>query len=92
MSTDPHLPRPALRRRIEEELQAGPAGVTTAALGESLAQRAHTRGERPPGPHQLVRQLGQLLVEGRIDERDGVWMIIEDCGLAVDPRTRSRAA
>lgn len=92
MSTDRHLPRPVLRRRIEETLEAGPAGVTTATLVDTLARRAHALGEAPPGPYQLIRQLGQLLVEGRVDERDGVWVFLGDEQHAANPRTHDRAA
>jgi len=92
MSTNRHLPRPPLRRRIEETLQAEPAGITTSSLRDALAQRARALGEMPVGPEQLLRQLGRLLVEGRIDERDGVWTLVDAQPLAVDPRTRHWAA
>jgi hypothetical protein len=92
MSTDRHLPRPALRRCIEETIAAEPGGITTRELRATLALRARALGESPAGPHQLVRQLGQLLVEGRVDECDGVWVLLEDSPLAQDPRTRNQAA
>lgn len=92
MTMDRHLPRPPLRRRIEEALQAEPAGVTTAALRDALAQRACALGELPVGPELLLRQLGRLLIEGRIDEFNGVWMFLDDRAQAVDPRTRHWAA
>ena len=92
MSTDRHLPRPALRRCIEETLAAEPGGITTHELRATLARRARAVGAAPAGPHQLVRQLGQLLVEGRIDECEGVWVLREECLLALDPRSRNWAA
>ena len=92
MSTDRHLPRPALRRSIEQTLAAEPEGLTTQNLRATLARRASTVGAEPPGPHQLVRQLGQLLVEGRVDEAAGVWVLLAASSLALDPRSRSQAA
>jgi hypothetical protein len=87
-----HLPRPALRRRIEQVLAAEPAGITTHELRAALSLRARALGETPPGPHQLVRQLGHLLVEGRIDERDGTWVLLVAAEGAVAPRSHDRAA
>ena len=92
MSKDRHLPRPALRRRIEQTLAAAPAGITTHELRAALSLRARALGEVPPGPHQLVRQLGHLLVEGRIDERDGMWVLLAASDRAIVPRSRDRAA
>ncbi len=92
MSTDRHLPRHALRRSIEQTLAAEPEGITTQDLRATLARRARGVGDEPPRPHQLVRQLGQLLVEGRVDESDGVWVLVEETSLVLDPRSRSRAA
>jgi len=92
MSQDRHLPRPALRRCIEETLAAEPGGITTPELRATLARRARALGEPPAGPHQLVRQLGLLLVEGRVDECDGVWVLREAWPLALDPRSRNQAA
>jgi hypothetical protein len=87
-----HLPRPPLRRRIEETLQDEPAGITTAAMRNVLAHRARALGEQPVGPEQLLRQLGRLLVEGRVDEFNGVWMLVDDRAQSVDPRTSNQAA
>ena len=92
MSTHRHLPRPALRRRIEETIASDPAGITTHELQASLERVARAHGEAPTGPHQLLRQLGQLLVEGRIDERGGVWRAVGACSLALDRRSRNQAA
>jgi hypothetical protein len=92
MSLDRHLPSPPLRRRIEEALQASPAGITTATLRQSLAQRARTLGEVPVGSEQLLCQLGRLLVEGQIDESDGVWMLTDARWLAVGRHTYHWAA
>jgi hypothetical protein len=92
VSLERHLPRPTLRRRIEVALQDEPAGITTAAIRDALAHRAHALGERPVGPEQLLRQLGRLLVEGRVDEFNGVWMLVDDRAQSVDPRTSNQAA
>jgi hypothetical protein len=92
MSTDRHLPRPALRRRIEETIVSEPGGITTRELRASLERRARALGELPPGPHQLLRQLGQLLVEARIDECAGVWTPVATQAQARDPHARNRAA
>jgi len=92
MSTDRHLPRRALRRNIEQTLAAEPEGITTQDLRATLTRRARAVGDEPPGPQQVVRQLGQLLVEGRVDESAGVWVLLEESSLALDPRSRSQAA
>jgi len=92
MSTDRHLPRRALRCSIEQTLAAQPEGITTHDLRAMLARRARAAGDEPPGPHQLMRQLGQLLVEGRVDESAGAWVLLEESSLALDPRARSQAA
>ena len=92
MSADRHLPRPALRRRIEQTLAAAPDGITTRELGAALAHRARALGEYPAGPHQVLRQLGQLLVEGCIDERAGVWVLVDAQRSVLAPGARHRAA
>jgi hypothetical protein len=92
VSLERHLPRPTLRRRIEQTLQDEPAGISTTAMRDALAHRAHALGEQPVGPEQLLRQLGRLLVEGRVDELNGVWTLIDDRAESVDPRTSNQAA
>jgi hypothetical protein len=76
VSTPQELPRPSLRRRIEQALAAHPTGMAWRELTAELHQRALSMGERPPGPEQIVRQLGLLLVEGRVDERAGMWVLL----------------
>jgi hypothetical protein len=92
MSTTDHLPRPSVRRRIEQTLAAHPGGVPAEALREVLDERARTLGDGPVGTHQLIRQLGLLLIEGRIDERDGVWTLRVDHAHAGRRHTRDQAA
>jgi hypothetical protein len=92
MSPTDHLPRPSVRERIEHTLAAHPSGVPASALRDALAERSQPLGEAPIGPHQLMRQLGLLLIEGRIDERDGVWVLRDDGAQATGPRVQDRAA
>jgi hypothetical protein len=76
MRTPHQLPRPSLRRRIEQALAANPLGLGWRELRDQLAVRAVALGEQPPHAEQIVRQLGALLVEGRADERNGRWVLL----------------
>lgn len=91
MSAPDHLPRPALRRQIEQTLASHPEGIPATMLRHELTAHARAFGGAPVGPHQLMRQLGLMLIEGHIDERDGVWHLV-DARAQAAARTRTRAA
>jgi hypothetical protein len=76
MSAPHQLPRPSLRRRIEQALAAQPHGLDWRDLRDQLAARAVALGEPPPHGEQIVRQLGGLMLDGRADERDGRWVLL----------------
>ena len=84
MSAPHHTSRPALRALVAEIVAAHPAGLRTDDVRAAVSARCGA------GPWQVVRELGQLLVEGTLDERDGVWLPVAD---AVQlPQSEQRAA
>ncbi len=92
MSPTDRLARPAVRERIEQTLAPHPTGMPASALRDALAERSQALGETPIAQHQLIRQLGLLLIEGRIDECDGVWVLRDERAQATDPCVHDRAA
>ena len=92
MSTHHRLPHPSLRHRIENALEQTPDGLRVSDLAERLAANPGVERAERIGHEQLMRQLGLLLVEGRIDERGGVWTACEPYPMSVVRETRGRAA
>jgi hypothetical protein len=88
MPIDSHLPGPSLRTCIEDVMETAAHGITARILREQLAQP----GGPKIGPQELLRTLGQLLVEGRVDECAGVWMLCDADADALRPHARSHAA
>lgn len=84
MHAPQHTPRPALRALIGEIVAAHPAGLTTDGVRAAVASRCGV------GPWRVLCELGQLLVEGGLDECDGVWMPTASAARA--PQTARRAA
>ncbi|MCB0873426.1 MAG: hypothetical protein H6531_10015 [Actinobacteria bacterium] len=72
----PHLTiHTPLRRRIEQVLAATPGGLDWRTLADELARRA-VAAQRPiPDRAEVVRALGGLIVEGRVDERAGRFVL-----------------
>ncbi|MFN8110691.1 MAG: hypothetical protein U0Y82_12730 [Thermoleophilia bacterium] len=75
MVTHIRFAQPSLRRRIEQTLAACPQGLGWRALSHELAMRAVAGGGAAPIRAEVVRELGQLIVEGRVDERQGRFVI-----------------
>ena len=92
MATTDDLPGPSVRERIEQTLAAHPEGIAAGALRDALGRRGAALGEEPVGMHQLMRQLGLLLIEGRIDEQGGVWMLRDEQAQIADTCPHDRAA
>lgn len=69
-------PAPELARTVEQLLAAHPRGLPWRMLWEEVAVRARARGVAPPAAEQVVRVLGALLVTGRVDERDGRFVLL----------------
>lgn len=69
------VPQPTLRRSIEQILAASPQGLPWRALTEELGRRAAVTGRPAEPAHEVVRQLGGLLVDGRVDERNGRFVL-----------------
>ncbi len=67
---------PSLRRRTEQALAAHPAGITWRALAEEVARRAVAAGAPVPSRDEVVRELGALIVEGRVDDRQGRFVLL----------------
>jgi hypothetical protein len=70
-----HQPsRRQLRLCVEDLVAGAPTGITTRCIRDEVRRRVDPAGRGADGSVQVLRILGQLLVEGRIDERDGVWV------------------
>jgi hypothetical protein len=78
------VPRPAgrppvtaarLRRTVEQILASHPRGLPWRVVWEEASLRVTATGAAPPTRDAVVRCLGGLLVEGRVDERDGRFVL-----------------
>lgn len=67
---------PSLRRRTEQTLAAHPGGLAWQALAEEVARRAVAAGAPAPRPADVVRELGGLIAEGRVDDRQGRFVLL----------------
>jgi hypothetical protein len=74
MPIDHQTSRYQLRLCVEALVAGAPSGITTRRLRDEVSRRANPAGRDADGSVDVLRVLGQLLVEGRIDERDGVWV------------------
>ncbi|MFN8122289.1 MAG: hypothetical protein U0237_07655 [Thermoleophilia bacterium] len=83
---------PSLRRRVEQALSAHPGGLGWQALAEEVARRAVASGAPAPRPAQVVRELGSLIVEGRVDDRSGRFVLLPSTQRAAVPFVHDRAA
>jgi len=83
---------PSLRRRVEQALAAHPGGLGWQALAEEVARRAVASGATAPRPAQVVRELGSLIVEGRVDDRGGRFVLLASTRHAAVPFVHDRAA
>ncbi len=92
MPVDHHPSRRRLRACVEELVAAAPAGITTGRLRDEVSRRVHPTGGPTRVPVSILPILGQLLVEGRIDERDGVWMTHAQSSAISQPLHRRQAA
>jgi hypothetical protein len=81
-----------VRARIAQILAMHPSGIPTHALRAALSERSHACEEAPLGAHQFTRQLGLLLIDGEIDEHDGIWFLRDAHARAPYPHTHDRAA
>lgn len=68
-------PAPSLVRLVEQSLAARPGGLPWRMLWEELALRERAAGRPAPRRDQVVRVLGDLLVRGRVDERNGRFVL-----------------
>lgn len=71
---------PSLRRRIEQALAAHPAGIGWRALVQEVMSRAVTGGRPAPAVGEIAREVSGLITEGRLDERDGRFVLRTLCG------------
>lgn len=83
---------PSLRRRIEQTLAAHPTGITWRALAEEVAHRAVAAGAAAPARADVVRELGGLIVEGRVDDREGRFVLLPVVRRPSTPFIHDRAA
>lgn len=83
---------PSLRRRVEQALTAHPAGLGWQALADEVARRAVASGATAPRPAQVVRELGALIVEGRVDDRAGRFVLLPSTRGTAVPFVHDRAA
>lgn len=60
-----------LRRTVEQVLSAHPRGLPWRVLWEDVARRRVAEGFALPTRDDVVRCLGAMLVQGRVDEHDG---------------------
>ena len=72
---------PSLRRRIEQALAAHPAGIAWHALVQEVMWRAVSGGRPAPAANEIAREVSGLIREGRLDERDGRFVLRTLCGL-----------
>lgn len=66
---------PSLRRMLEQDLAAHPGGLPWRSLWHDIAQRELAGGRPAPRRDDVVRVLGHMLVEGRVDERNGRFLL-----------------
>jgi len=83
---------PSLRRRVEQALAAHPGGLGWQVLAEEVTRRAVASGATAPRPAQVVRELGSLIVEGRVDDRGGRFVLLASTRHAAVPFVHDRAA
>ena len=67
---------PSLRRRTEQALAAHPGGLAWQALAEEGRAPRGRRRRPAPRPADVVRELGGLIVEGRVDDRQGRFVLL----------------
>jgi hypothetical protein len=91
MSANHLLFQPSLRRRIEAVLDDTPDGLSACELADRLVAAA-AGGGPAVGRQQLLRQLGLLLVEGRVDESDGIWTACDPQPMTISRQTHGKAA
>ncbi len=88
-----HSPsRHQLRACVEALVAGAPAGITTLRVHDELIRRVAATDQHTTGSIPVLRILGQLLVEGRIDERDGVWVPRAQAAPLAHPEGARRAA
>ena len=84
--------RHQLRACVEALVAGAPSGITTLHVRDELNRRVSPADRHAAGPVPVLRILGQLLVEGRIDERDGIWVPRAQAAPMADPEDARRAA
>ena len=84
---------PRLRRLRRGARRRRPGGDHDRTRPRRGRPSRRTRPAGPPrGPVPILSILGQLLVEGRIDERDGVWIMRAQASPMAQPQHRREAA
>jgi len=92
MPIDHQPSRRRLRACVEELVAAAPMGITTGRVRAEVGRRVNPSGRDVGGPVPVLSILGQLLVEGRIDEHDGVWIMRAQATPMAQPQHRREAA
>lgn len=84
LHTDRRRPAPAsntaLARSVEQTLCAHRDGLPVRALIAEVQGREAIAGREVPDAHVVVRTVGLLMVEGRLDERGGLLQLCTDAG------------
>jgi hypothetical protein len=92
MSSTHSLFQTPLRRLIEDALDETPHGLSLAELADRVVVDTGPEDPSGVGRRQLLRQLGLLLIEGRVDECGGLWTARATFPLGMSRRTGDRAA